>query len=803
MLGGYRIERLLGRGGMGSVFLAYDTTLHRHVALKTLDGLADGDAARSRLLREARSAAALSHPNICTIYEIGDASGAAFIAMEYVDGRSLRDRLDAGALPLDETLRYATQAADALGFAHDRGVVHRDFKAANVIVAASGGLKIVDFGLARRDDVQSSAATTMASLAPPGTAAGTPYAMAPEQVRGEPADGRTDLWALGVILHEMVSGRKPFEGATTPELFSSILRDAPAPLPGTVPAQLRSVVARCLEKAPEQRYQHAGEVRAALEMIPRGTGQSSPRRWHQSIRRWRASATMIVAAAALLALSLAGARNWIAGGSDGRTPVRLAVLPLDNLSGDPGQEHFSDGLTEAISAGLSRLPAPGLSVIAGSLSKQYKRSLKPPDQIGRELNATTILQGSVARSGARVRIAVELVSASDARPLWSQTYEGLMDEVFRLERNMSDDVLRALRVEPPPAARTARAESRPVNPDAYDLYLRGLSHALRNSELDLDRAIALLEQSASLDPTFVPTQAYLALAYGNKSSIYRPGDSQWEEKGFAAAQKALDLDAEAPEAHYARAMMLWRPSHGFPSREALQELRSALAARPNFDEAWHQRGVILMHVGHLDAGARTIQRAVDINPGNTLARFRFGPIYVYQQRFEDAIAAITRVPREAFPAQWTFQRAWALISLGRLEEAGRVVDGAIEGRVVDGAIEGNPVDQGGVLHAARAMLRAKRGDRSGAEADVAEAVRVGRNFIHFHHTAYSIGAVYTTLGEFDKAQEWIENAANDGFPNYTYFENDVHLERLRSIPRFRAFLAKLRREWEHIPGESE
>jgi tetratricopeptide (TPR) repeat protein len=240
--------------------------------------------------------------------------------------------------------------------------------------------------------------------------------------------------------------------------------------------------------------------------------------------------------------------------------------------------------------------------------------------------------------------------------------------------------------------------------------------------------------------------------------------------------------------------MLWRPSHGFASREALSELRRALAARPNFDEAWHQHGFILIHVGHLDAGLRDLEKALQINPALTQARFRIGTIKIYQQKFEEAITELNRVPREAFPAQWIYQRAWALISLGRLEAAERVVSEALQG---------NPIDQGGVLHAARAMVRARNGDRNGAEADIAEAIRAGRSFLHFHHTAYTIGAVYAALGNPDKAQEWIENAANDGFPNYTFFETDIHLKRLRTVPRFRAFLSKLRQEWEHIPEELE
>jgi eukaryotic-like serine/threonine-protein kinase len=256
---------------MGVVFLAHDSTLHRQVALKVLDSPADDVTGRARLLREARSGAALNHPNICTVYEVDEADGRAFIAMEYVDGRPLSDRLAESPLLVQEALRYGIEAADALAYAHDHHVTHRDLKAANAIVTATGRLKLVDFGLARREDALLTDATTLASVAPTGVPIGTPYAMAPEQVRGGATDARTDIWALGVLLHEMVSGRKPFAAATTPELFSAILRDPSAPLPDAMPRALRSVIERCLQKEPERRYQSAHEVRAALEAIQRET----------------------------------------------------------------------------------------------------------------------------------------------------------------------------------------------------------------------------------------------------------------------------------------------------------------------------------------------------------------------------------------------------------------------------------------------------------------------------------------------------------------------------------------------------
>ena len=289
-LAAYRIERCLGRGGMGVVYLARDSRLHRFVALKIVENPSDDPAdAAGRLLREARSAAALSHPGICTIHEVGEADGTAFIAMEYVEGRSLREWLDEGrTFDWREAVRWSVQAADALAYAHDRGVIHRDFKAANVIVAGDGRLKIVDFGLARRSDVQLSGAATTETAIPAGVLAGTPYAMAPEQLRGDAADARTDIWALGVLLYELACSRKPFEGATAAELYSQILRDQPAPLPHGVPEALRRVIEGCLRKLPSARYRALATFVWTCRRSSRPAARMAQNRRHPRgrCRRW-------------------------------------------------------------------------------------------------------------------------------------------------------------------------------------------------------------------------------------------------------------------------------------------------------------------------------------------------------------------------------------------------------------------------------------------------------------------------------------------------------------------------------------
>jgi eukaryotic-like serine/threonine-protein kinase len=373
IVGSYTITRKLGEGGMGAVFLAYDTTLHRPVALKFIAHAADTESSRSRLLREARNAAALNHPNICTIHEVNHEGGTAFIAMEYVEGRSLRDAIDdTGALPKGDVLRFAIQMADALAYAHEHGVVHRDLKAANVMIAADGRLKIVDFGLARRDDALITDATTLASVVHAGSPAGTPYAMSPEQVRGEPADARSDVWALGVLLYEMLTGTKPFASASVPELFSAILKEPPRAWPSAVSPALRGVVERCLEKDPSRRYQRARDVQLVLEAIQSG---STPvwTTWRYRLARpaWLVAAALVSTVAALaVLLNLGGVGNRFAGRDSGS--IKLAVLPFENLTGDPAQDYFSDGLTDDMITRLGRLHPARLRVIARSSSTPYK-----------------------------------------------------------------------------------------------------------------------------------------------------------------------------------------------------------------------------------------------------------------------------------------------------------------------------------------------------------------------------------------------------------------------------------------------
>ena len=444
-LGHYTIVERLGSGGMGEVYRARDDTLGRDVALKVLPSEVLGDAtARERLLREARTASSLNHPHICTIYEVGEQGDQVFIAMEVVEGRPLVELIGGTGLSPATVLRYGIQVADALAHAHGRGVIHRDLKSANVMVTPDGCTKVLDFGLARRVATEGAATITAPglSLTETGAVVGTPHYLSPEALHGGKADARSDIWALGVLLHEMVAGELPFAGQTAFEVGVAIMHSPPNPLPESVPPGLRTVVGRCLEKEPGQRYQCAGEVRAALEAqqsdpnatvaVPaapaRGTvGRARPARRRTGLAAGIA-AILLVVSVVVLNRGVLIERIRTFGGPE---PIRsLAVLPLENLSRDPEQAYFADGITQELSTHLARISA--LRLIAYGSVMGLARSQKSLSDIGRALRVAAVLRGSVRQDAGRVRITVQLVQVATGKLLWADSYERALRDVLTL-----------------------------------------------------------------------------------------------------------------------------------------------------------------------------------------------------------------------------------------------------------------------------------------------------------------------------------------------------------------------------------
>ena len=520
-LGPYEILEPIGAGGMGEVYMARDTRLDRVVAIKTSKA-----QFTERFEREARAVAALNHPNICTLHDVGP----NYLVMEYVEGRPL-----SGPLPPKQAFAYAVQIVTALVAAHAKVIVHRDLKPASILVTETG-VKLLDFGLAKQllpsHGADPEATRTQHTVA--GAVLGTPAYMSPEQARGEQADERSDIFSFGAVFYETLTGERALQG------FAATARK-----------RLPHAAARIMDKAlaPDRarRYQTADEVLADL------------RKWGARTPRRRILALAYIAAG----LALLGSVGYLVYERPiNPTSIRsIAVRPLKSLSEDASQRDFVDGLTDALATDLSRVRALNVTRSAGS-----------------ELSADAMLQGSVSRSGTRIRIVAELVQTKNGSRIWSATYDRNITDLFAVEHELAAAISGAVRAQLGEPERKRLGELRAVNSEGYDLYLRGRYHAGRWNENDIDQAIQLLEKAVGIDPTFEPAQAELASVYAIKSAQFQPRDPQLQEKGFAAVEKALALDPNAPEAHFARGMMLWQPViNGFASREALTEYRQVIA----------------------------------------------------------------------------------------------------------------------------------------------------------------------------------------------------------------------------------
>ncbi len=678
-LGHYRILERIGQGGMGVVFLAEDTSLHRKVALKFLPAdMQQDDTARKRFIREARSAAALDHPYICHINEVGESEGQDFIAMEYVEGQSLSDRIAAETtgrppVPLQEALQIAIEVAEALEAAHGKGIVHRDIKPGNIMLTETGHAKVMDFGLAKMTMVSGGVdaeEATVTALTLSGAAMGTPAYMSPEQLRGQPADTRSDLWALGVTLYEMVAGTRPFEGPGGYEVTSAILSQAPRPLPTGVPAELGAVIGRCLEKEPGKRFQAAGELREALSAVVAGT--VSPWvgwRYRIAHSRWPAVATaalaLVVLAGILVGVDAGGLRGWLTGrmGSPAKT-VKLAVLPFANLTGDPEQEYLSDGLTQEMIAQMGRLHPQGLSVIARTSVMQYKKSEKPIDQIARELGVGYVLEGSARKDGGRIRITAELVQVRDQTQLWAETYDREISGILALQSDVARKVAEALALKLLPREQSLLANARTVNPEAYDAYLKGLKLSYGITSADLDASLKYFHLALEKDPNYPLAYAGVSIVWAYRQQMGFTPPHEAAPKAKAAALKALELDDTLAEAHCALAVIYAWTDWNWPATEAA--FKRAIDLNPNLPDARAFYSHYLFMMRRSDEAMAQIERALALDPFNPLFQIMYAVDLIFSRRYDDAVAAARNVPGNPAAVQVIW---WARSVQGRRKEA--------------------------------------------------------------------------------------------------------------------------------------
>lgn len=661
-LGRFRIVERLGTGGLGDGYRARDEQLERDVALVVLPAASFPDAAaRARLLDDARAASKLNHPNICAIHEVGEAdpstvspgSGQAgfgqagvFVAMELVAGQPLSARLAEGPLRPDELLRYGLPLTDALAYAHEHGVVHGDLKSANAIVTPDGRLKVLGFGLPRPSSQDKAIeATTAPQTAPPPHATEALGYTAPEQLHGQPADARSDVWALGVLLQEMATGQRPFQGNTSFELGSAILNEMPPPLPPNAPVELQAIVERCLRKEPGQRYRRASDVHAALEAMQ--SSAALPRReaagkgWIQY--HWLAVGTaalvlvVAVVAAALYVGALVGRRQGPA-----QTPApmlhALAVLPLANLTGDPDQKYFVDGLTDALINHLAEIGG-ALRVISRTSTEVYGRAPKPIPQIGRDLGVEAIVEGSVAREGDLVRVTASLIEAATERRLWSDRYERNLTSILTIQADIARAVARSIKGALSPEEERKVARAREVNPRVYELYLRGMDFLQQSTPDAFQKGMDYLHQAVELDPT--DALAYAGLADGYVTLAHGP-DSTTDAllRARAAAQTAVDLDPLLPQGVFALGVVKGYDEWNWADGE--RDLRRAIDLNESFAMAHYHLAWFLAIQGNLPEAIVEHIRARDVDPLNPLHTAWLGELYRIDGKYEKALAEVRK-----------------------------------------------------------------------------------------------------------------------------------------------------------------
>jgi serine/threonine-protein kinase len=784
-LGPYEMVAPLGAGAMGEVYRARDARLEREVAVKVLPAEVANDPDRlRRFAREAKAASALSHPNLLVVHDVGSEGGVSYLVTELLRGESLRAALGRGPLPLRRALDFALQVARGLAAAHADGIVHRDLKPENLFLTESGTAKILDFGLARREapgaDTLSRAPTIDHGTAA-GAILGTPGYLAPEQARGERADARSDVFALGCVLYEMLSGVIPFQRASAVESLHATLKEEPPPLPpgAAVPPAVEQVVRHCLEKAPERRFQSAADLVFALEQL---TGTAVPTVVTLAPRPApaRGRRTALAAGLAAVALALAAALSFDWGGVRTRLAGRsapidaVAVLPLANFSGDPAQDYFADGTTEALIAELAKIRA--LKVISRTSVMQYRNVQEPLPEIARALGVDGIVEGSVARDGDQVRITVQLVDAREDRHLWAGSYTRAAKRVLELQSEVARSIAREIGVAVSPEEERALAARREVDPEAHRLLLQAEDLVRRGAtqrEVQT-RILELVERAIALDPGFAAAHAargkqlfFLADTGYEAGVVACPG-------ARAEAERALELD---PDSVAARNLLAWLRMHcDYDWTTAESAYLELLRLAPG-DASVHQNfAVLLDNLGRFEEALAESRLAWDLDPLNDwIGGFRI-QFLASARRFAEARAQAARVldlsPESIF-AKW---------ALGNVALASGDPDGALAHYLSRKVAAPDKNFMVGLAHAL-----AGRQAEARAVLDFLYERRAAR-----YVPATMIAVVHGGLGERDAAFEWLARGVDEHALFAVSLAVDPMFDPLRADPRLDALLARMK-----------
>lgn len=650
----YLVVDKLGKGGMGEVYLARDERLGRQVALKVLPGFVVEDPDRlARFEREARAAGAIDHPNIITIHDIGRHDNVPFLVVEALDGESLRELLDRGPVPVRTAVEYGVQIARGLAAAHDRGIVHRDVKPENLFVTHDGLIKILDFGLAkllsRPDSSGNDEDRTLSLATKEGVVLGTVGYMSPEQVRGEEADTRSDLFALGCVLYELLTGSRPFRRDTPADTMSAILRDDPPTTAETgrqVPPAIEEIVLRCLEKRPDDRFSSARDLALALEAVGKASGEHRPRRFGLPVYRRKAFVPVILAAALVFALLLAGYKTLLRrDGASGTAigPPRIVVLPFENL-GLPEDEYFAAGITEEITSRLAVVS--GLRVISRTSARAYAGTTKNVREIGRELDVGYIVEGTVrwdrgAAELGRVRITPQLIRVADDTHLWSERYDRLLEDVFAIQSDIAAQVIDRLQATLLEPERRAIEERPTENMEAYQAYLLARQYWWSGEdERSSLMMLELLEQAVQLDPEFAAAHALLSQAHSQYYHFKYDFTADRQSKARKSAERALELRPGLVEAHLALAWYHYWCHRDYDA--ALAEIEIAERARPNNPELLTIKWAVSRRMGRWQQALATQELALETDPQGYLTVYESGTTLTAMRQYARAEERLNR-----------------------------------------------------------------------------------------------------------------------------------------------------------------
>ncbi|HYA62519.1 MAG TPA: protein kinase [Candidatus Sulfotelmatobacter sp.] len=781
----YVIEQKLGEGGMGVVYRARDEKLQRDVALKFLGTLPVGStASHERALQEARAISALNHPNICTVYEVGELEGRPFIAMEFVEGRPMSLEIPSTGLSLDQVERYGMQLADALAHAHSRGVVHRDLKAANVILTPSGRVKVLDFGISRRiEPGKSGDGTTVIdqSWESQHTFTGTLPYVAPEVLKGQEADARSDIWSLGVLLYEMAAGRRPFRGSTAYELSAGILHERAPQISPALPPVLQSVIEKCLDKDPGQRYQSAGEVRAALEAATTASRthgiavEGAGRGGAQGLF----SARNILLLFLLLGLVF-GAVYLRRGKPRAKAPVPLpgaiqsvAVLPLDNLSGDSSQDYFADGMTDALITELSQIRK--LRVISRTSVMQYKHTQKSLDQIAQELNVDAIVEGSVLHSGERVRISAKLFQTNIEGALWAGNFERDYKDVLALQSDVATAIARGIQVELSGTEQSQLARSRSVVPEAYEAYLKGRYEAEKRTPEAFQDAANYFQKAIAKDDTFAAAYAGLADTYLSMSNYQMGAPESLVPRAKQAVERALQLDDRLAQAHTSLAAIRFYHLEG---GEIEKEFLRAIALDPGYAQGIHWYALYLAATGRKEESIQEIKLAREIDPKSLIINANVGWCYYLAGDYNHAEEA----EKNTIQMDPSFVSAHGYLGQIYVEKK-QYMEAIDEYRTASSLSPGDMAAQADLAHG-----YAISGKTAEAEEILHEMQTVqGKKYV----STYDFAVVYAGFRDVNKTLEWLEKGGVERNGRLINLAVHPQFAFLRKEPRFQNLVEKI------------